>query len=233
MTRIPDLIKLVPPLPWLSEQGCAGFVRALGRDRLLLEAAPGSRDGHKLDRINISLPEGFVYSFQGTCSLSPHEWTFLIHAKDQVLLLDLMGQLRKDQHIELCRSEDVEASNRFTGFSRLSFVPEALPLLDESELNLNCAFLGHNFSLPLLITGMTGGIHKGSEINRRLAQTAARYNIPMGVGSQRIALDNPDYAAIFRVKTYAPELFLIGNIGMAQLTGSNAVDLCQRAVDMI
>jgi isopentenyl-diphosphate delta-isomerase len=55
----------------------------------------------------------------------------------------------------------------------------------------------------------------------------------MGVGSQRIALEKSEYASIFRVKPFAPKVFLIGNIGMAQLLNSDALDQCQRAVDMI
>jgi isopentenyl-diphosphate delta-isomerase len=157
----------------------------------------------------------------------------VVEAADQPRLLDMMGQLRKDQHIEICRNKDVEASDRFTGFDRLHFIPEALPRMDESALDLSREFLGRTFSAPILITGMTGGISKGTEINRRLAQAAARMNIPMGVGSQRIALDNPEYAPIFKVKPEAPGLFLIGNIGMSQLTGPDALDICQRAVDMI
>ena len=233
LSKTTDLIKLTPPLPWLSEQGYAGFVQSLGLDRLHLYAAPGSSDGCRLERITVSLPEGTAFLLSGSCQVTNKEWIFTVIAQDQAKLHELISQLRKDQHIELCAHQDVEASDRFTGFSRLNFIPEALPLIDQADLDLQCKFLGRTFSAPLLITGMTGGIHKGHEINRRLAQTAARFNIPMGLGSQRIALENADYAEIFKVKAFAPGLFLIGNIGMAQLTGSNALELCRRAVDMI
>lgn len=233
MSRTPDLIKLEPALPWLSEQGSAGFVQALGRDRLLLQPTPGSRDGGHLTRITVRLNEGPTFTLHGACTPTAAEWVFMVDAEDQSRLLDMIGQLRKDQHIEICRNKDVEASDRFTGFSRLNFIPEALPRVDESEIDLRREFLGRTFSAPLLITGMTGGISKGAEINRRLAQAAARMNIPMGVGSQRIALDNPEYAPIFKVKPQAPGLFLIGNIGMAQLTGPDALEICQKAVEMI
>ncbi len=233
LSRTPDLIKLEPALPWLSEQGSAGFVQALGVDRLLLQPTPGSRDGAHLTRITVRLNEGPTFTLHGACTPTAAEWVFVVEAEDQPRLLDMMGQLRKDQHIEICRNKDVEASDRFTGFHRLNFIPEALPQMDESALDLSREFLGRTFSAPLLITGMTGGISKGTEINRRLAQAAARMNIPMGVGSQRIALDNPEYAPIFKVKPQAPGLYLIGNIGMSQLTGADALDICQRAVDMI
>ena len=59
----------------------------------------------------------------------------------------------------------------------------------------------------------------------------------MGVGSQRLALDDPRFSDIFNVKTEVPGVFLIGNIGAAQLvngrTHREARELCLRAVEMI
>ena len=55
----------------------------------------------------------------------------------------------------------------------------------------------------------------------------------MGVRSQRVALENPEHAAIFDVKRAAPGVFLIGNIGIAQLRAADAVSACRRAVEMI
>lgn len=158
---------------------------------------------------------------------------FIIAPEERNALQEMLGQIRKDQHIEICRSQDVEASDRYTGFQELSFIPEALPLFDHAELDTSVAFLGRRFALPILITGMTGGIQKGAEINRRLALAAQKFGIPMGVGSQRIALDNAEYAPIFSVKDTAPQVFLIGNIGIAQLADRDALDRCRRAVDMI
>ena len=144
-----------------------------------------------------------------------------------------MTLVRKSQHISICATTDVEASDRFTGFDAVTLLPMALPELNWSELDTSTPFLGRKLPLPLLITGMTGGLARGAEINLRLARAAAAFGIPMGVGSQRVALDNPDHAAIFTVKKAVPELFLIGNIGIAQLLQPDAVDLCCRAVDMI
>jgi isopentenyl-diphosphate delta-isomerase len=212
----------------------AGFVRALGRDRMVLRVTQAIQTGAQASmRITVCLEEGTSYAFSGQWSNQTTDENFLVAAADLPLFSEMMSQLRKDQHIEICRREDVEASDRFTGFERLSFRPEALPLVDESQLDLSQHFLGRKFDVPLLITGMTGGISKGAEINRRLALAAAEMNIPMGVGSQRLALESPDHASIFRVKQHAPNLFLIGNIGIAQLTQANALSLCQRAVDMI
>ena len=164
---------------------------------------------------------------------SSEEWVGPVDDQDHTALSDLMGLIRKNQHISICASQDVEASDRDSGFGDLTLAPNALPNLDWHELDTTVEFLGRKVPVPLLITGMTGGLARGAEINFRLARAAAAYGIPMGVGSQRVALDNPDHAAIFTVKKKVPNLFLIGNVGMAQLLCANPLELCQRAVDMI
>ena len=128
-----------------------------------------------------------------------------------------MISARKLDHIDLCLKQDVQSSTRFTGFSRLNFIPTSLPELDFSDLDMSCSFLNRSFSAPILITGMTGGIEKASLINSNLAKLASHKNIPMGVGSQRIAMENSKYSDLFRLKDKYPDLFLIGNIGISQI----------------
>lgn len=227
-----EFIKLSPALPWISGHGHAGLVTACAPDRLIIET-PWKDANTRLNHITVSLRNDQNFHFRGRLATEVYPFHFLIAPEEHQTLQDLLGQIRKDQHIEICRSQDVEAEGRYTGFQDLSFLPEALPLFDHAELDTRVRFLNHDFALPLLITGMTGGIAKGTEINRRLALAAQKFQIPMGVGSQRIALDNPDYAKIFSVKDHAPDVFLIGNIGIAQLADKDALDRCQRAVDMI
>lgn len=141
---------------------------------------------------------------------------------------------RKLDHLELCRDKDVESKALdLKGFDCVSLLPEAVPDFDWSDLSTSTRFLGNSFSLPILITGMTGGISEGQEINYRLALVAEKLSIPMGVGSQRIALEHSEYEEIFKVKDKSPNVFLIGNIGFGELVNENAVSLCERAVKMI
>ncbi len=231
-----DLIKLDRPLPWISQSGLSGWVVGLGKESVLLQFGDSTFEKPLPQSVAVRLDERQTFHFEGQWQRHSDSisWLLLLSAAAPREELErLLGQLRKGQHIGICRDSDVEASDRFTGFDQISLMPEALPLIESSQLDTKTSIFGRTFDLPLLITGMTGGIHEGSEINRRLALAASRYGIPMGVGSQRIALDNPEYAAIFKVKNFAPQLFLIGNIGMAQLTNAEALDRCQRAVDMI
>jgi isopentenyl-diphosphate delta-isomerase len=144
-----------------------------------------------------------------------------------------LGQLRKNEHLDFCQRGDVEASDRFTGFEAFSFLPYAISGLSMESLDTQTSFLGQRFSAPFLITGMTGGVAKGHEINRRLAQMACAQKIPMGIGSQRVALENPACRSVFQLKNEYPSLFLIGNLGVAQLLHPKGVAWCQEAVDMI
>jgi len=145
----------------------------------------------------------------------------------------LIGQLRKGEHLAFCEEEEVEASDRFTGFSSFSFVPHALSGCNWNELDIHTSFLNRSFQAPFLITGMTGGVERGHQINRRLAKAASVAGIPMGIGSQRVALEDPACAKVFQLKTEYPDLFLIGNLGVAQLLSPHGVAWCQQAVDMV
>ena len=145
----------------------------------------------------------------------------------------LLAIIRKSQHIHLSQHEDVEASDRFTGFEHFDFLPSALPDFDPEQADITANLFGRTFAAPLLITGMTGGLEQGASINQRLSRAAAKLGIPFGVGSQRLALDDTEHAAIFQVKKYAPKVFLIGNLGMTQLLLKDYRERCLRAVDMI
>jgi len=156
----------------------------------------------------------------------------------QLPVLDaLIASQRKVHHIEICETRDVESSDRDQGLSGWSFMPCALPEMCWDEIDTTRRFLGKDFSAPVLITGMTGGVERGRDINHNLARAAASRGIPMGVGSQRMALDDPRFAGIFDVKKEVPDVFLIGNIGAAQLVGDRSLesarDACLRAVEMI
>ena len=152
-------------------------------------------------------------------------------AKDAPQVTHLLTHLRKKQHLDLCRGP-VEANDR-TGFEQLSFIPTNLDSPEDEQLDTSCMFLGRRFKWPIMITGMTGGVSEGERINHRLGALAQKCGIPMGVGSQRIAIEHPTYQSIFQLKDRFPDVFLIGNLGFAQLRSADAVDHCRQAVEMI
>ncbi|MHA1891710.1 MAG: alpha-hydroxy-acid oxidizing protein, partial [Promethearchaeota archaeon] len=82
---------------------------------------------------------------------------------------------------------------------------------------------------------MTGGHPKVKKINEILARAASQFGIPMGLGSQRVGLDNENLQETYSVaRDVDPDLFLIGNIGMAQLAKSrDPVETARKCVEMI
>ena len=80
---------------------------------------------------------------------------------------------------------------------------------------------------------MTGGAELAYKLNRNLAQAAQKYNIAMGVGSQRAAIEEDDLAYTFQVRDFAPDIMLFANVGAVQLNYGYGVEQMQKAVDML
>lgn len=140
---------------------------------------------------------------------------------------------RKSDHLHIALREDVEFSRVTTGFERYSFTYEALPEISRSEVDTSASLFGRRLSMPLVISSMTGGTREGGEFNRIFAQAAQRFGLAMGVGSQRVALENPELAETFCVREFAPDILLFANFGAVQLNDGYGVDSCARVVEMI
>lgn len=123
---------------------------------------------------------------------------------------------RKLEHIRICSEMDVEFE-KTTGFERFEFVHQALPELDLSEIDTSTTFFGKRFKLPFFIEAITGGSPGTEKINLNLARAAETMQIGMGLGSQRAMLDNPDLTYTYQVRSTAPGILLLGNIGAVQL----------------
>jgi isopentenyl-diphosphate delta-isomerase len=108
-----------------------------------------------------------------------------------------------------------------------------LPELDIDEIDLGATFLGKKLKAPLLISSMTGGFDLARKVNRNLAAAAQELGLAMGVGSQRVAIEEPSVADSFQVRDLAPDILLLGNLGAVQLNYGYGVEQCRRAVRMI
>ncbi|MCV7357256.1 type 2 isopentenyl-diphosphate Delta-isomerase [Mycolicibacterium fluoranthenivorans] len=126
-------------------------------------------------------------------------------------------QIRKRRHIDVCLSEPVEYQTVRTGLERYRLPYNALTQTSLAEIDLSTDFLGVGLRAPVLIGSMTGGAELSGTINRHLAAAAQALGIGMMLGSQRIMLGD-DLAPTFRVRDVAPDVLLVGNIGLAQLT---------------
>jgi isopentenyl-diphosphate delta-isomerase len=140
---------------------------------------------------------------------------------------------RKDEHLRINLEEDVSAKGVTTGFDRYRFIHQALPELDLRRVDTSQTLFGRRLDAPLLISSMTGGVPLGGQLNRVLARTAQTLGIGLGLGSQRVALEEPDRATWFRVRDVAPDILLFANFGAVQLNYGFGIDDCLRAVDMV
>lgn len=138
---------------------------------------------------------------------------------------------RKDDHIRIVQEEDVEEPG--TGFADVHLEHEALPEIHLDDVDTSTEVLGQPLDAPVFIESMTGGHPNTTEINRNLAAAAQEAGVAMGVGSQRAALEDADKRGSFEVvREAAPDAFVYGNIGAAQLD-EYGVEGVERAVEMI
>jgi isopentenyl-diphosphate delta-isomerase len=142
-------------------------------------------------------------------------------------------QARKADHIRICLDENVQCQQLTTGLERYRFRHACLPELDWQDIDLGTAFLGKTLAAPLLISSMTGGTAEAHQINLRLATVAQRYGLAMGVGSQRVGVENPALMETFSVRQVAPDILLLANLGAVQLNYSYGPEQCRRVVESL
>jgi len=126
-------------------------------------------------------------------------------------------QQRKDDHLRLCGSYQVNFKEQTTLLEDIHLVHQALPEIAFDQISLEIPLLGHVLRAPLLITGMSGGTQTAQEMNLVLASVAQQLGIGFGLGSQRAMLENPALTNTYRVRSVAPDVLLLGNIGLVQL----------------
>jgi len=139
---------------------------------------------------------------------------------------------RKADHIRICLEEQVAGRGIGTGFGRYRFRHKALPELDFASIDTTAAFLGKTLKAPLLVSSMTGGTGSAGSINLRLAEAAETRGWAMGLGSMRAAIENDRLAATFRIRSAAPTIPIVANLGAVQLNYGYGADECRRAVEL-
>jgi isopentenyl-diphosphate delta-isomerase type 2 len=140
---------------------------------------------------------------------------------------------RKAKHLEICLNPSlykVEGSlqesgaastgsgpGKGAGFEAFHFAHRSMPELDASRIDTSIQFLGRTMALPVFISCMTGGSEGGFRVNRELAKAAGILGIPVGTGSVRVLLDHPELDNHFALKSQAPDVPLLANIGAVQV----------------
>lgn len=136
---------------------------------------------------------------------------------------------RKKDHLALCAGPNVAFRNKTTLLEEVELVHQALPEMHADEVDARVDLLGKTLAAPVIIAAMTGGTDKAAEINRDLARAADELGLGFGLGSQRAMFERPDTAWTYQVREVAPDVLLLGNLGMVQarqMSTQQIADLC-------
>src|SRR5690625_3844413 len=138
---------------------------------------------------------------------------------------------RKTEHIRICLTENVEGVNKSTGLEGISFLHNALPEIDFSEITLETNFLNKPLRAHFLVSSMTGGSDLATTININLAKAAEEKGWAIALGSTRALVESDAYEESFLIRKHAPTVPLIANLGAVQLNYGYGVEACQTILD--
>jgi isopentenyl-diphosphate delta-isomerase len=140
---------------------------------------------------------------------------------------------RKLRHIHVSLDKNVE-TDITTGFEDIRLIHKALPEIDLDEVSTETTLFSKKLAAPLIISAITGGTVEAAKINEVLAEVAEEKQIGIGVGSQRIAIDQPETIPTFSiVREKAPSTFVMGNLGCPQLSLGWGVQETEKCIEMI
>lgn len=127
---------------------------------------------------------------------------------------------RKFEHLKIPLEFDVQHSENY--FKDIRLLHHPFPEINFGEIDLNTKFFSKMISAPICIAAITGGHPLSREINEILAKAAETERIIMSVGSQRAGLTDPLTIDSFEVvRKVAPNIPIIGNIGVGQISEPN------------
>ncbi|MCA9718342.1 MAG: type 2 isopentenyl-diphosphate Delta-isomerase [Myxococcales bacterium] len=136
---------------------------------------------------------------------------------------------RKKDHLALCAGDNVSFREKTTLLHEVALVHCALPEMHADEVDSSVELLGKRLSAPVVVAAMTGGTDEAAKINQDLARAADELGLGFGLGSQRAMFERPETAWTFKVREQAPNVLLLGNLGLVQarqMTTGQIQDLC-------
>lgn len=145
---------------------------------------------------------------------------------------------RKQDHLRLALDPKNDAFDApgGSGLHRIILRHEALPELDFGDIQLDTDFFGYSAASPLFISSMTAGHKDGEALNQTLIAMAAANRWPMGVGSQRRELNDPEAQAEWKrvreATANSKNACLFSNLGLSQIIDSKT-DAIKKVIDSL
>lgn len=146
----------------------------------------------------------------GVKIISTQKWEIALNQTEEF-------EKRKRDHIKISLDERSQ-TRHLRDFDQVELIHEALPELDFSQIQLESHSLGRPISSPFFISSMTAGHIEAANLNKLLANAAAKMNWTFAVGSQRRQLfDTQAESEWLEIRNQNPNLKMLANIGIAQL----------------
>jgi isopentenyl-diphosphate delta-isomerase len=127
----------------------------------------------------------------------------------------IMIEVRKADHLRICAEMDVEFA-KSTLLEEVQLVHRAMSRISLDEIDTTAEFMGRKLRAPLFISAMSGGTAGAEDLNRDLARAAQATGLGFCLGSQRPMLEKPDLRTTYAVRKYAPDVPIVGNLGIQQ-----------------
>jgi isopentenyl-diphosphate delta-isomerase len=115
---------------------------------------------------------------------------------------------------------DVEFA-KTTLLEDVQLVHRAMTPLSLDAIDTTTTFMGRTLRAPLLISAMSGGTAGAADLNRDLARAAQATGVGFCLGSQRPMLENPSLRQSYAVRKCAPNVPIVGNLGLQQAAVAN------------
>lgn len=131
---------------------------------------------------------------------------------------------RKDEHVELALNHHRQQADN--DFEKMRFIHHSLHSIDVDDVNTATQIGQIQLDTPFYINAMTGGSERTKEINRKLAQVAAKADIAMAVGSMSQAFRDPNvWDSFLVVREENPD-----GVVFANLNANASIEMAETAV---
>ena len=142
--------------------------------------------------------------------------------------------LRKKEHLELSLTADVSFKLKTNGFDHYDFIHDAITEVELDNINFETRFFNKKINYPFIISCMTGGTEDAENINAHLAIAAEELKIPIGVGSQRQAIENKNHRNTYQIiRKNARSVPVLGNLGAAEIVQLKSFDPIKMLIDLL
>ena len=137
---------------------------------------------------------------------------------------------RKRGHIKSALYQEPSASC----FDSIRLKHRSLPNISLNQIVLDTPFFEKPTNAPFFVSSMTGGPSESERINRHLAEACNELQIAMGVGSQRISMQDGEAQGLnWSVRHAIGDLPLFANFGAVNLPHLKVIQELGRILDPI